>query len=246
VSLQIRKLAQRSMQEVVVANVIGVLLAAYLVVGFFLCDNGRAHEKLRFRFLNALVHAAFSYIFLQEWVAWWVPVYVFIVFLIIESIPWYRSRPATDFVINQIAHVFSLLLLGWLCQRFWGITEFSGVGYKSIIIIAGLIATVRGIARYIERFVAPLIEELKEEKELKFSGLRNGGKLIGQLERSLIFLLVFINQPMGIGFLVAAKSILRFEEAKDQKLAEYVLIGTLLSFSLAIGITLLTKWAMNL
>lgn len=51
---------------------------------------------------------------------------------------------------------------------------------------------------------------------------------------------------IGIGFLVAAKSILRFEEAKKQKLAEYVLIGTLLSFSLAIALATATKWAMNL
>ena len=52
-------------------------------------------------------------------------------------------------------------------------------------------------------------------------------------------------EPAGIGFLVAAKSILRFEEAKDQKLAEYVLIGSLLSFSIAIALSAVTKWAMQ-
>lgn len=70
--------------------------------------------------------------------------------------------------------------------------------------------------------------------------------MIGNLERALIFLLIFIGYPAGIGFLVAAKSILRFEEAKKQKLAEYVLIGTLLSFSMAIAITVITQWAMRL
>ena len=49
-----------------------------------------------------------------------------------------------------------------------------------------------------------------------------------------------------IGFLVAAKSILRFEEAKEQKLAEYVLIGSLLSFSIAIILSAVTKWTMEL
>jgi hypothetical protein len=59
-------------------------------------------------------------------------------------------------------------------------------------------------------------------------------------------LFIFIDQSAGIGFLVAAKSILRFEEAKEQKLAEYVLIGSLLSFSIAIALSAVTKWAMGL
>jgi hypothetical protein len=48
----------------------------------------------------------------------------------------------------------------------------------------------------------------------------------------------------AIGFLLAAKSIFRFgdlKEAKDRKLTEYVLIGTLLSFGIALLIGLLVK-----
>jgi hypothetical protein len=66
------------------------------------------------------------------------------------------------------------------------------------------------------------------------------------LHYSIYFHLIFIDQPAGIGFLVAAKSILRFEEAKEQRLAEYVLIGSLLSFSIAITLSAVTKWAMGL
>ncbi|MFV0501856.1 MAG: hypothetical protein ACK5MH_09735 [Bacteroidales bacterium] len=42
----------------------------------------------------------------------------------------------------------------------------------------------------------------------------------------------------GIGFLLAAKSIFRFgdlKDSKDRKLTEYILIGTLLSFAVAIA-----------
>jgi len=77
-------------------------------------------------------------------------------------------------------------------------------------------------------------------------GLQNGGKMIGRLERCIIFLFIFINQSSGIGFLFAAKSILRFEEAKQQKLAEYILIGTLWSFSLAMALAFATRWAVRL
>jgi hypothetical protein len=66
-------------------------------------------------------------------------------------------------------------------------------------------------------------------------GLADGGRIIGLLERGLIFTLVVVNQPAGIGFLIAAKSILRFDTAShSQKAGEYVIIGTLASFGWAI------------
>ena len=59
------------------------------------------------------------------------------------------------------------------------------------------------------------------------------------LERLFVFLFVITNFWEGIGFLLAAKSIFRFGDLKDNndvKLTEYILIGTLLSFGLAIVI----------
>lgn len=65
-------------------------------------------------------------------------------------------------------------------------------------------------------------------------GLTNAGRIIGILERGLIFLMVMTGQLAGIGFLIAAKSVLRFDTAsKDQKNSEYVIIGTLASFGWA-------------
>jgi len=73
--------------------------------------------------------------------------------------------------------------------------------------------------------------------------LPQGGQLIGRLERLMILMLVLAEQPDGIGLLIAAKSILRFNEhardAGDRRASEYVIIGTLASFAWAIG----TAWA---
>ena len=70
-------------------------------------------------------------------------------------------------------------------------------------------------------------------------GLQDGGRLIGLLERGLIYLLLLAGQHAAIGFLIAAKSVMRFETAsKEQKAAEYVIIGTLASFGWAIAVTL--------
>ena len=66
-------------------------------------------------------------------------------------------------------------------------------------------------------------------------GLPNGGRAIGHLERGLIFLLILSDLAAGIGFLIAAKSVLRFGSVGDDRaLSEYVIIGTLASFGWAI------------
>ena len=69
------------------------------------------------------------------------------------------------------------------------------------------------------------------------NGLEDAGKYIGMLERLFIFTFIITSFWEGIGFLLAAKSIFRFgdlKEHKDIKLTEYILIGTLLSFGIAI------------
>lgn len=67
------------------------------------------------------------------------------------------------------------------------------------------------------------------------------GSLIGTLERLLTFLLIMVGQFSAVGFLVTAKSILRFKDAQTEK-TEYVLAGTLLSFGVAIVVGMLTYY----
>ena len=69
------------------------------------------------------------------------------------------------------------------------------------------------------------------------------------LERLFVFSFVILGKWEAIGFLLAAKSVFRFgdlRKAKDRKLTEYILIGTLLSFGISIGVGLLTQWFISL
>ncbi|QEA40098.1 DUF3307 domain-containing protein [Pistricoccus aurantiacus] len=62
--------------------------------------------------------------------------------------------------------------------------------------------------------------------------LVKAGARIGMLERLLVLTLVLHNQITAVGFLITAKTVLRYgdlREAQDRKLTEYVLLGTLLS-----------------
>ncbi len=67
--------------------------------------------------------------------------------------------------------------------------------------------------------------------------LARAGRWIGTIERIMTMVLVMLQQYTAIGFIIAAKSVLRYSDSKTGK-TEYVLIGTLLSFgsALLIGI----------
>lgn len=70
------------------------------------------------------------------------------------------------------------------------------------------------------------------------------GKLIGQIERILIFGLVLAGKPEGIGLLITAKSILRYPDmasSGNRARAEYLLVDTLASFAYAVLIAYAAK-----
>jgi hypothetical protein len=70
------------------------------------------------------------------------------------------------------------------------------------------------------------------------AGLKRAGAVIGIIERIFIMTFVLLGQYTAIAFVFAAKSIVRFGEAKERKFAEYYLIGTMASilFALLTGI----------
>lgn len=72
--------------------------------------------------------------------------------------------------------------------------------------------------------------------------LKDAGKYIGVLERLLVFVFIVFGQWEAVGFLIAAKSVFRFGDltaSKERKLTEYILIGTLISFGIAIVVSLM-------
>jgi len=72
--------------------------------------------------------------------------------------------------------------------------------------------------------------------------LEDAGKYIGILERSLVFIFIIVGHWEAVGFLITAKSVFRFGDltsTKERKLTEYILIGTLISFGIAIVVSLI-------
>jgi hypothetical protein len=74
-----------------------------------------------------------------------------------------------------------------------------------------------------------------QTEDAEAGSLQSAGKYIGILERLFVFMIS--NEWQAIGFLLTAKSVFRFgdlKESKDRKLTEYILIGTLVSFGIAV------------
>jgi hypothetical protein len=221
-----------------------VMVAAHMIGDFPLQPNWLVGRKKNagYLFLHALIHAGIAYLALQAWACWQAPALIFVVHALIDAIKRRSPDTAASFATDQVAHFVALLGISWFLQTCVGLSGFAGVGYPVIVTVGGFVATVQGAGFFVGKFMKRLVEESK----LALDGLVNGGKWIGQMERVLIFVFVLIGYLEGIGFLVAAKSILRFKETEEQKMAEYVLIGTLLSFSLAIALAWATKWAAGL
>jgi len=70
-------------------------------------------------------------------------------------------------------------------------------------------------------------------------GLDHAGRLIGYVERLLIVMFILVHEYTAIGFLIAAKGLFRIN---DTKRSEYIIVGTLMSFAIAVLIGAITSY----
>jgi len=73
--------------------------------------------------------------------------------------------------------------------------------------------------------------------------LTSRGKQIGYLERLLMMILVYNGSYYAIGFIIAAKSLVRFRGFEDREWAEYFLVGTLSSTLFGVLFGYFLHWA---
>jgi len=207
----------------------------------------------------SLAIAIISYLTAGMFSLWLLPISVFITHLVVYLL-WkalYRCT-GVSLLLEELLHLLFTLLLAGLFSGAGNISlvyppEAADILVRIILLLGGFAATtflgsiVVGI--WVKPFLTQLIEGRKRDK-LGFgeSGFPNGGQMIGILERSLIYVFIIVDQPAAIGFLIAAKSILRFGEIKDSKYrmeAEYIIIGTLMSFIFAVIVSYAVKYLLT-
>ncbi|MDC6384904.1 DUF3307 domain-containing protein [Flagellimonas taeanensis] len=141
------------------------------------------------------------------------------------------------FVLDQALHLLVIAGMVYWIEPFP--IDLSGLWAEKNLLLTTFLVFVTFVSGIIMRMLlAPYIDEIVKEDESGEGGsLKNAGTYIGMLERLFVFGFILIQQWAAIGLLIAAKSVFRFgdlNKGKNRKLTEYVLIGTLLSFGLAI------------
>jgi hypothetical protein len=106
---------------------------------------------------------------------------------------------------------------------------------KLLMGAAVYLATVFGGGYLVRYATRPLLPQQSPEEGLSVEELRNAGLYIGWLERFLVMTALLLQSPAGIGLILTGKSVARFPELKTERFAEYFLIGTFLSISIAIA-----------
>lgn len=159
------------------------------------------------------------------------------------------------FIISQLAagliHFESLYLYNpFYAVTSWVIAASSVLGsltHKSRAnypeIITGFIFTIKE-GTIITRLVLSrmsAVPKKREEPENDDTKEYDRGKLIGILERSLIYFMIIFNQVTAVAIIIALKSLARFKELDDKNFAEYFLIGSLLSICVAVVPAVLIK-----
>jgi hypothetical protein len=132
---------------------------------------------------------------------------------------------------DQFLHLVCILVAAAVYVRLdlGSLLNFSDKGF--IVLLALVCST------YVSGVIMKVVLSRWDLSGLEGEALNKAGWYIGILERLFILGFACLNYWAGIGFLIAAKSIFRFSDlsrSKDRKLTEYVLIGTLLSYGLAI------------
>jgi len=162
------------------------------------------------------------------------------------------NKTAVLFVSEQIVRLSILIFLVWAVSsdvvNLQGVSGegawarvFGDLYLRLLVVVGGWVVAAPVVGFFLGILLSRFERELTQAQK---EGLSRGGYWIGLSERSLIYLFILVGEPSGIGFLAAAKSVFRIGELrdeKDRKLAEYILIGTLMSFTLAMIVGLLTE-----
>ena len=168
----------------------------------------------------------------------------------LDSIDWsYCKKP---FIIKQILHIAIIFSIWIMFNDDIAIRTFiveinDNVFYRISLLPQNPYWTLLGVLVLL-RPVGDLIKsnEIWDFRSISTKVNPNAGRMIGYLERLIVFFLLLNNALGTIGFIAAAKAVIRYseisrEEKEIQERIEYFLIGTLLSMVCTFAVYLLVQ-----
>jgi hypothetical protein len=213
-------------------------LLAHLVSDFYLQTEKSCKSKAdnAFKSTHLYIHAlstfACAWLFSLSVGFWWAALLIAPLHLIIDGLKSVCKSLKGAFFIDQLLHLAVIVAI---------VITFNNIGEISLPIwlpetkvllwIMALVFCLRPANFIIQNIFKEAKISIPDNG--KEQSLPNAGRVIGNVERMLTLVFVMLGQYEAIGFLLAAKSLLRFREIDTVK-SEYVLVGTLLSFGIAI------------
>lgn len=228
--------------------ILQLLLAHVLTEFVFQSDKMLIHKqtfKIRswYLYVHSFLAGLLTYLILQQWTSFLVPIFIMVSHLLIDLIKLYHKKDNLKvFLLDQGLHL-SMLVIAWLylIEGFDRVIPVFSDFFRddhNLIVGLGYLIVIFPVGFIIGKATENWQKELATEKDQ--NSLKKAGRYIGIFERILVLTFVISSNFSAIGFLIAAKSILRFSDTKGaRKQTEYVLIGTLMSFAICIIIGLI-------
>ncbi len=250
------------------ASILVRLLIAHCLTDFFLQPNKWVIEKRKgiwrskYLWYHGLLTGMVAWLFLGSVNLWWSVMIIMTTHIIIDGIKLQFEKKYGSgillFLADQFIHILIIasswlwIVNGWE-KAFFLLKEYLPQ-YHILLKVLGYLVMIGPVGYIIQFVTRKWLNEINPD-----DSLQNAGKWIGILERILTLTFVFINQFGAIGFLITAKSLLRVIDKPDKpngeptlikpfssrKRTEYVLIGTFLSFSIAILTGLIINWLLS-
>jgi hypothetical protein len=213
------------------------------------------HGAIHFLILSACV-AFYSGLRLASWRLWILLGGYLLVHLLVDFGKQQLVKRSTGgdstslFVLDQSVHLLSIVVISsFVSETPFRVMQSSIPWSKvrdervlaTLVVYSVAVFAAGYLIRYLTRSVATQVQSSGGETNEQ---LRNAGLYIGWLERFLVLTAVAVQSPAMVGLILTGKSIARFTELKEARFAEYFLIGTFLSVTLALigGLILLKVW----
>lgn len=231
------------------------MLLAHLIGDFFLQFDSWVKDKERLKWLSpylyihCILHAVLILLITAGLLYWKQAVFIAVTHFIIDGLKLQFQKEKNKrvwFFTDQALHILAIIAVWFNTEHV--VLDFSFLQNTKILLVLTAVIVLLNPASYAIKFFIskwapwPLKTNLEGTSLTSVNNkddesLEKAGRIIGMIERTLILSFILLDKWQAIGFLLAAKSIFRFGQlntAKDRRLTEYVLIGTLVSFFVAI------------
>jgi hypothetical protein len=204
-------------------------------------DRRRRAFRSPWLYAHALVHGALAWIAIGSEAGWTIAAGITGTHALMDGVKSWRDPRGTStawFVADQAAHLAVAVTAAGVGASGW--SEPGAIVRGASVVALAVLAVTRPVGFFVATFTQRWSAELGERTD----NLPGAGMWIGVIERALILVFVLTGSLEAVGFLLAAKSVFRFGDLRDgtdRKRTEYVLVGTLLSFGIAIGTALLAR-----